>query len=143
MEALAVHAQQEPGRFSTQCQHIVSEKINNVERGAAYLLDQVRRLGPHSTCWAEAVVQTRGIEGVRVLQGLLSLARRHPCDQIERACEVAHSYGAYRLRTVRTLIDRDVPKQQIAFTEEHPLIRPLSDYSQFVHDAFQRMETLP
>jgi transposase len=143
LEPIAVHPQQEPGRFSTHGQHIVSEKINNVERGAAYLLGQVRRLGPHSTRWAEAVIQSRGVEGVRVVQGLLSLARRHSGDQIERACDVAHSYGAYRLRTVRTLIDRDAPKQQIAFTDEHPLIRPLADYSQFVHDAFQRKEALP
>jgi transposase len=143
LEQVAVHVQQEPGRFSTQCQHIVSEKISNVERGAGHLLGQVQRLGPHSSRWAEAVVQTRGVEGVRVLQGLLSLARRHPCDQIERACEVAHTYGAYQLRTVRTLIDRDAPPQQIAFIDEHPLIRPLSDYSQFVHDAFPRKETLP
>ena len=122
---------------------MATEKINAIERGAAYLLGQVRRLGPHSTRWAEAVVQTRGIEGVRVLQGLLSLSRRHSCDQIERACETAHSYAAYRLRTVRTLIDRDAPKQQIAFTDEHPLIRPLSAYAQFVHDAFQSTEALP
>lgn len=142
LEPLAVHARQEAGRFSTQAPHILAEKISTVERGAAHLLDQVRRLGPHSTRWAEAVLQTRGVEGVRVLQGLLSLARRHAGDQIERACDIAHSYGAYRLRTVRLLIDRDAPRQQqFAFTAEHPLIRPLSDYAPFVHDAFQKKET--
>jgi hypothetical protein len=140
LEPIALHSQAEPGRFSTQSQHIVSEKINNVERGAAHLLGQVQRLGPHSLRWAEAMVQARGVEGVRVLQGLLSLSRRHPCDQIERACDVAHSYGAYRLRTVRALIERDAPKQQLLFTDEHPLIRPLTDYSQFVHDVFQEKE---
>lgn len=138
LEQLAIHARQPPGRFSTQAPHIVAEKISNVERGAAYLLDQVRRLGPHSTRWAEGVIQTRGVEGVRVLQGLRSLAQRYACNQIERACEIAHSYGAYRLRTVRTLIDRDAPQQQLAFLADDPLIRPLSDYAQFVHDAFQK-----
>jgi len=140
LEQIAVHARQEPGRFSTQTPHLAAEKISNVERGAAYLLGQVRRLGTHSTRWAEAVVQTRGIESVRVLQGLLSLAQRYSCTQIDRACEIAHSYAAYRLRTVRALIDRDAPKQQIAFLDEHPLIRSLSDYGQFVHDAFQKKE---
>jgi transposase len=140
LEQIAVHACQEAGRFSTQSQHIASEKISNVERGAAYLLEQVRRLGTHSGQWAQAMLQSRGVEGLRVLQGLLSLAHRHPCAAIDRACEIAHSYGAYRLRTVRTLIDRDAPQQQIAFTETHPLIRPLSDYAQFVHETFQQKE---
>ena len=85
----------------------------------------------------------RGVEAVRVLIGLLSLAGRHPAAAIERACGIASSYGAYHLRTVRALIDRDAPKQEtMPFMSEHPMIRPLSDYGQFVHDAFQQKESL-
>ena len=46
MEQIAVHVKQEPGRFSTQPQHIAAEKISGVERGAAWLLGRVRRIGP-------------------------------------------------------------------------------------------------
>jgi transposase len=139
MEPIAVHARHEPGRFSTQSRHICGPKISGVERGAAWLLGQVRRLGPCSLRWAEAMLQVRGVEGVRVLQGLLNLAHRHPCAAIEHACDIALSYGAYRLRTLRALIDRAAPRQeQLPFLDEHTLIRPLSDYQQFVHDAFQK-----
>ena len=87
------------------------------------------------------MVQARGVESVRVLIGLLSLAERHPVAAIERACGTASSYGAYHLRTVRALIEKDSPKQEMmTFMSEHPIIRPLSDYGQFVHDAFQRKE---
>jgi transposase len=138
-EQIAVHVQHEPGRFSTQREHIAAEKISAVERGAAWLLGQVRRLGVHSTRWAEEVLVARGVEGVRVLQGLLSLAKRHRADAIERACQVAASYGSYRLRTVRTLIDRnDDAQEEFAFLPEHPLIRPLMEYTEFVHTAFQK-----
>ena len=98
-----------------------------------------RAVGPHSLRWAEAMLAARGVEGVRVLQGLLNLAHRHSADAIERACDIACSYGAWRLRTVRALIDRAAPRQgQLPFLEEHTLIRPLSDYDQFVHDTFQK-----
>jgi transposase len=138
-EQIAVHAQHEPGRFSTQSQHIASPKISGVERGTAWLLGQVRRLGPHSSRWAEAMIAARGVEGVRVLQGLLNLAGRHPCAAIEHACDIALSHGAYRLRTLRALIERQGPRQeQLPFVEEHPLIRDLSAYGQFVHDIFQK-----
>lgn len=139
LEQIAIHPQQEPGRFSTQPQHIAAEKISTVERGAAWLLGQVRRLGPESTRWAESVIAVRGVEGVRVLQGLLSLTKRHPVSLIEQACAIAASYGCQRLRTVRTLIARHGPTQeQFAFMHEHPVIRPLAEYTQFVHDAFQK-----
>ena len=141
MEPLEVHVKQEPGRFSTKKSHIVAEKISGVERGAAWQLARVRRLGPNSTQWAEAMVQARGIEGVRVLIGLLSLAQRHPIAAIEQACGIASGYGAYHLRTIRALIEKDAPKQEtMSFISEHPIIRPLTDYSQFVHDAFQQKE---
>jgi hypothetical protein len=85
------------------------------------------------------MLKVRGVEGVRVRQGLLNLAHRHPCAAIERACDIALSHGAYRLRTLRALIDRAAPRQeQLPFLDEHTLIRPLSAYDQFVHDTFQK-----
>jgi hypothetical protein len=137
MEAIAAHVKHEPGRFSTQGGHIAAEKINNVEKGAAWLLSPVRRIGPGASRWAEAVITVRGIEGVRVVQGLLSLANRHPCSIIERACGIAVSYDSYRLRTIRALIERQAPKQEsLPLLTEHPLIRSLSEYQQLVHASF-------
>jgi len=139
LEPIATHVQQEPGRFSTHQQHLADEKIAGVERGAVWLLGRIRALGPQATAWAQAMLANRGVEGVRVLQGLLGLARRHPACRIDRACEIALSYGAYRLRTVRALMDRDAPKQEaLPFLEEHPLYRSLADYGQLVHASFHK-----
>ena len=136
MKSVAVHVRHEPGRFSTQSQHIAGPKISGVERGAAWLLGRVRLIGSSSARWAEAVIAGRGVEGVRVLQGLLNLARSHPSDALERACDVASSHGAYQLQTIRALLARSSPGQEpLPFLDEHPLIRNLSDYGQFVHDA--------
>jgi transposase len=139
LQPLIVHAQREPGRFSTHPSHIAAEKISGVERGTTWLMARVRCLGPQSSRWAEGMLQERGIAGVRVLQGLLSLAQRHPCASLENACAIATSYGAYRLRTLRALLQRQAPTQEpLPFLEEHPLIRDLTEYSRFVHDAFQK-----
>jgi transposase len=139
MEPIAVHLRQESGRFSTHDSHIASEKRSGVERGAEYLLRRVRLIGDHSTRWAENMLKTRGIEGVRVLQGLLTLINRHNAEAIERACRLAFSHGEYRLRTVRKLLKRDTPEQEtFEFLAEHPIIRPLSDYEKLVSTSFQR-----
>jgi len=78
----------------------------------------------------KAVVQARGIEGVRVLVGLKTLALKHETEALERACDTALTYGAYRLRTIRELLKRQAPAQkEFDFLEEHPVIRPLRDCS--------------
>lgn len=139
LELIATHVQHEPGRFSTQRQHIASEKISGMERGAAWLMSQTQRIGPQAARWSEAVVQARGVEGVRVLQGLLALAGKHRGDCLEKACAIALSYGSYRLKTIRTLLDRDAPKQEaFAFMDKHPIIRDLSEYARIAHGAFQK-----
>ncbi len=136
LEQIAVHPRHAPGRFSTHERHLPREKISGIERGAHWLLLKVGRIGPHTRAWSEAMFESRGIEGLRVLQGLLSLTRRHAPDALEKACEVALSYGAFRLRTVRQLLARSAPRQEsLPFLDAHPLIRPLSDYSQFVSAA--------
>jgi hypothetical protein len=139
MEQIAVHVRQEPGRFSTLPEHIHQQKKSGVERGAVWLLGRARLVGEHTARWAENMLKTRGIEGVRVLQGLLSLTHRHKTSQIERACEVAFSHGAWRLKTIRQLLKRDAPEQEtFDFLEEHPIIRSLSDYGKLVATSFAR-----
>ncbi len=135
-ESIAVHVQHERGRFSTQSAHIAPQKISGIERGAAWLLTKTKRIGQKTAGWAEAVIQVRGIEGVRVVQGLLSLAKQHHAESIEKACAIAHSCGSYRLRTIRRLIQRQAPaSEQLTFLDAHPLIRSLADYGQIARGA--------
>jgi transposase len=138
MRPIAVHIQLPPGRFSTQNAHVLPEKMSNIERGATWLLAQAERIGPQARAWAEQMLTVRGIQGVRVLMGLLSLKNKHERLQIERACEVASGHGAYHLRSLRQLIEqgKEVPVQQnFEFAEKHPIIRPVADYGQWLRDA--------
>jgi transposase len=143
-EQVAIHVRHERGRFSTQAQHVAPEKINGIERGATHLLGKVSDIGPQAHQWAEAMLVARGIEGVRVLQGLLALARKQPTEGLEKACQIALSHSAFRLRTVRKLIDRQAAEQQpLPFLHEHPIIRPLEDYGAIVARAIHRQSDRP
>jgi transposase len=140
-EQVALHVRHEQGRFSTQAEHLAPEKINRIERGAAYLLNKVAWIGPQSQQWAEAMLNARGIEGTRVLQGLLSLTRKHTAEALENACEIALSHAAFRLRTIRRLLDRKAAKQEsLPFLAEHPIIRPMDDYGRVVAAAMRRQD---
>lgn len=76
LEQIAVHGRVEPGRFNTMRAHIADAKISAVERGAEYLLSRAARIGDEAGRWAKAMLDERGIEGVRVLQGFVGLAKK-------------------------------------------------------------------
>ena len=131
-EQVAVHVRAEPGKFRTDHQHIPKKKVSCIERGANVLLKQLAIVGPSVKDWSEAMLQARGVEGIRVLIGLKALTSKHNATALNAACETAMTYGALRLRTIRKLLKRKGEAQQqkqFEFLEEHPVIRPLSDYS--------------
>jgi transposase len=128
MEPIGVHARAEPGRFATADAHLHSRKRAIIERGADYLLDHCRLLGAQCGAWAEGLMAQRGPIGMRVLQGLLALAREHPIAALEHACGRAVHLGLWRLRDVRRLVQQGEQVMQIDFLQTHPLIRDLSHY---------------
>jgi transposase len=141
-EQVALHVRREPGRFSTLGEHLAAEKISGLERGAEYLLNKVRALGDQTHDWAQAMLHARGIEGTRVLQGLLALAKKHPTEALDNACKTALSHGEYRLRTLRKLLQHQPPAQEpLPFLEQHPIIRPLADYAALVAQAIHRQDS--
>jgi transposase len=143
MRPVAVHAQRPPGTFSTQAVHILPEKISGIERGTSWMLRRVEYIGPHATHWAQSMLQSRGIEGVRVLLGLLSLVNKHSRHSVEQACQVAQSHGVYRLRSLRQLIEQQNPPAiQQSLIQQHPIIRDLGDYGQFVRQAITQQTPL-
>ncbi len=140
MELIATHATVEPGRFSTDRTHIASEKISRVEKGADWLVAQATRIGPQTGLWARTVMEERGIAGIRIINGLLSVAKKSKCSRMEIACSQALSHGSYRLKTIRRLLKEPVRQETFEFMEEHPLIRKMSEYTEFVNVNLRKEE---
>ena len=138
LEVIVVHVRRPPGQFSTQRAPGRQEDQQPgawcrlaVEPGTRHRTGVGALGGGHAG--------TRGIEGVRVLQGLLHLAGRHPAEALEHACAAAFSHLSYRLRTIRQLLKHESQRQEVFdFVQEHPLIRDLGEYSQFVRQALQK-----
>jgi hypothetical protein len=128
MRQIAVHPLAEAGRFATDQAHVHPHKRNAIERGGDYLLERCKLIGPHCGAWAAAMYGNRGPIGMRVLQGLLQLARKHPVGQLEAASEKAVRHACWRLRDLRRLMEQGDQVVQIDFLQEHELIRDLSAY---------------
>jgi len=133
MEQIIVHAQVEPGKYQTLQEHIHPQKRSKIEKGTVWLLRKASLIGTNADKWAQAMLEARGIPGIRVLVGLLNLVNKHDANSIDEACEIALTHNAFRLKTIRQLIQRGGPKQQeLEFIDEHPIIRSMSDYEAIV-----------
>lgn len=132
MKQIAVHCKLEPGRFSTDPVHIHKEKIAGVERGAEYHLRRTELIGPWSHLWAKTMLAERGIPGMRVLVGFISLTHRHSDRQLEKVCQMGIQQGCYHLRSLRHLLQTPSEQPTLAFMEHHPMIRPMKDYQDLV-----------
>jgi transposase len=127
-EQIALHALAQPGKFTTDPAHLHSRKRHVIERGADYLLDRCRLIGPLTGTWAQAMHQARGPQSLRVMLGLLQLAEKHPVTELEKAAGVATHHGAWRLRDLKRLLGQPANVVQLDFLETHPLIRSLDAY---------------
>ena len=139
METIAVHVTRERG-FSTLGEHLAAEKIHGIEKGLQYFLTKTRLIGREAAQWAEYLVEQRGVHAMRSLQGLLSLCKQYESAEINRACQTAWTSQATNYRIIRKLLQRrhGTPEQQtLEFMGEHPVIRPMSEYGQFVRNAIQ------
>jgi transposase len=142
MEPIALHARHQPGQFSTDPTHLHADKRHIIERGVDYLLDRARLIGRHAGSWAQAMYAQRGVEGLRVLQGLLGLAEKHPVAHLEAAAAKALHHGGFHLRDLRDLLAQPPPVAQLDFLETHPLIRDLNAYGALLPACFENGDTL-
>jgi transposase len=143
---IALHARREPGTFATAAVHIAPAKRSGLERGAQWWLGKAHAIGPHAGQWAASTLEHRGIHALRVVMGLVSLTHKHSADRIEQACRCAASHGAYRLRDIRNLLQRATPaaeQRMLPFLEQHPVIRPLSEYDKIIQTSFDQTPTSP
>jgi hypothetical protein len=135
MEAITVHPRVEPGGAHTEDAHIHPLKRRLADRGTGCLLERCQEYGPHTGAWALAMCQHRGLEGIRVLQGLLALARKTPGEQIERATAKALQRAGWRLGDVKQALAEPANVVQVDFLATHPLIRDMQAYQLPAPDA--------
>jgi len=134
MQRLCVHAQKEPGQRSTRREHIPPEKIANPELGNEWMLRKAWNIGDGAHAWAKAMLVERGIPGTRVLNGLLSLRKKHKATAINAGCTKALEAQAFSLKGLKKHIEsQSVEQQSFAFIKEHPLIRATAEYEQITN----------
>jgi len=119
------------------------ERVFNPSRETRRILGQAKAIGPDAERLCQMLFAIEGRVGQRKLWGIVGLAERYPRRLVDSACARAITDGIHSYRHVKALtekfvadalaaIDRaDEPRQQeLALTQEHPLIRPADIYAE-------------
>jgi transposase len=140
-EQVAVHAQVDKGTFSYSEKTTSRGRMQGVERSCAWLIRKAIKIGPKCGAWADAMFLHRGAEGIRPMYGLLGLCRSYTAERVEKACGMALDEGRYHLKDIKALLESpDTAQESMPFMEEHPMIRDIAEYGQFLKELYPENE---
>lgn len=113
-----------------------ADRIFNPSRMTENFLQQAAVIGPKTEELCRLLFKEQGRFGQRRMRGVLSLARKHRSDLIERACATAVEGHIRSSKTVRELVLRLEEKNENktalpALVQYHALIRSPEDYARF------------
>ena len=124
---VAVHAKVAPGLFAPRAGE--AEASTRQQAFVDRLLGQCDRVGPALRQWADAAITARGVRAIRLIQGVLSLTRRHPRERVLHAVAQAHTHQLFRYRLVRRLVEATPPPTAPMLIADDPAIRPMTQYT--------------
>jgi hypothetical protein len=128
MELIVTHARVAPGRTSTADAHIHPLKRRLADQGVGSMVNRCQQIGPSVGAWVVAVQQHRPLESIRVMQGVLALARKVPPSDVDRAAGKALQRAGWTLGDLRRALAEPANVVQFEFLQEHPLIRDMAAY---------------
>lgn len=134
-ECVGVHNRAPAGTFTTLDEHRPDHKPARQQAYQANLLIKAEHIGDRALSWAKGAIEDRGVRAYRLLQGMISLTRKHPKERVDWACGIALERGVFRYRPLRRLVEQAAARTPIQppLIQSHELIRDLSEYTKEVN----------
>jgi transposase len=124
---VAVHARVRDGLYAPRAGE--AEASTRQQVFVDRLVGQCERVGPALKQWADAALAARGVRAIRLIQGVLSLTRKHPRERVLVAIAEAHARQHFRYQTIRQLVERTPARPAPALRSTDPAIRPMTQYT--------------
>jgi transposase len=100
--------------------------------GVVALLGRAKTAGPHIGAVCDHIHQHDGPVGIRRIQGLLGLAKKHGAAVVDEAAHAALELGVPSYHFVRRYLDRR-PALPLTLRQVDPLIRQLTRYRDLIN----------
>jgi transposase len=133
-QCVGVYTRAPAGTFNTLDEHRPAHKPARQQAYQANLLSKAEHIGPRALSWAKGAIEERDVRAYRLLQGMISLTRKHPRERVDWACGVALEHGVFRYKPLRRLVEQATKRAPSSplLTQTHDIIRNLSEYAEEV-----------
>jgi transposase len=128
------------GGCTTLKEHMPKSHQEYLEWSPSRVMAWARTLGPHTEKLATGILERRvhPEQGYRACLGIIRLAKRYTPERVENACRRALLVGAYRYKSVASILEKNLDAQPLA--DVIPLRLPLHEN---VRGAAYYREALP
>lgn len=134
-QCVGVYTRAPAGTFNSLDEHRPAHKPARQQAYQAHLLTKAEHIGPRALDWARGAIEDRGVRAYRLLQGMISLTRKHPRERVDWACTIALEHRLFRYKPLRRLVEQAAARAPAppALIQSHELIRDLSEYTEEVN----------
>lgn len=127
------------GRFHPDKSCLPAHKYWSSDQLVQHLFQRCAKIGPAVVKWAELAQQQRQERAYRSIQGVISLTKKYPAHTINWACQrslesQAVSYQVVSRFAEEIRVQAEI-QQQIQFTQEGEVLRPLRDYQNMLQEV--------
>jgi transposase len=124
-----------PGERVTDLSDYPPEKLAYLMATPTYCRRKASECGPFTERLISKILSEHAMRNLRKAQGILRLAEKHGHKEMERACARALSFGNYRYRSIKTILERglappeDVPSPPPLSALGQRFLRPAASFS--------------
>lgn len=114
-ELVKVHLRGAKGQRVTDWQDYPPEKSAFYQQTPAWCRHRATLLGNEVKKTIEALLEKHALHYLRQCQGIIRLADKYGTERINNACARANAFGDPAYRTVKTILEKSLDKQQLLF----------------------------
>jgi len=134
-QCVGVYTRAPAGTFTSLDEHRPAHKPARQQAYQANLLTKAEHIGDQALSWAKGAIEERDVRAYRLLQGMISLTRKHPRERVDWACGIAIEHRLFRYKPLRRLVEQAAARAPAAppLIQSHDVIRDLSKYVEEVN----------
>jgi transposase len=114
-----------PGERVTDLGDYPPDKLAYLMATPSYVRRKAAEYGPFTEKLIRTILSDHAMRNLRKAQGILRLAEKHGHKEMERACARALSFGNYRYRSIKSILERGLSMPEDA--PSPPALSPLGE----------------